>query len=335
MNKHPKLQDRLRPDSVIKICYDDQGEAPQFITGYWSIRGLGAPIRMMLSAAQVNHWIVMYDVTEEGDAGWSKETWASDKEWIKQGYNCLANLPFLIDCRNNMVLAQTNAIMCYLGRELNMLGRSPPMMCRCEELLCEIMDLRNQMVGFAYRGSLDSADDDAEALIQGPAAGILDKLELLLENTYPGAIMEDSSSEQQVDDASVERRLHSICFLVGGRCSAPDFCLYEMLDQYLALCRYYNLPFITDNRPYLSAYFTNFSSLPENRPFLECEAAHGILPFNNPYARFGSDWENGAYERGQEAKWRKLGLIKESRTRTRPTKRPRTSRSTTTTTPST
>jgi hypothetical protein len=327
VNKHPRLQDRLRPDTIVKISYDDQGEEPRYITGYWSIRGLGAPIRMMLSAAQVNHWIVLYDVTEEGDTGWSKESWANDKEWIKQGYNCLANLPFLIDCRTNMVLSQTNAIMSFLGRELNMLGRSPPMTCRCEELLCEIMDLRNIMVRFAYNGSPHTAEDEADAMAQGPAGRILDKLELLLENSYPGAITEDSSSEQQVDEDSAERRLRSITFLVGGRCTAPDFCLYEMLDQYTSLCRYYNIPLITEDRPYLSAYFTNFKLLAVNLPFLECGAGHAVLPFNNPYARFGSDWEtNGPYERGQEACWRKMGILKERRTRTRPTKRPRTSR---------
>ena len=93
MSKHPRIQDRLRPDTIVKVTYNDQGEDPRFITGYWSIRGLGAPIRMILSAAQVNHWIVMYDVTEEGETGWSKETWLNDKEWIRDGYNCLANLP--------------------------------------------------------------------------------------------------------------------------------------------------------------------------------------------------------------------------------------------------
>ncbi len=329
MSKHPRLQERLRPDTIIKVCYHDQGEDPQFITGYWSIRGLGAPIRMMLSAAQVNHWIVMYDVTEDGQAGWSKETWANDKKWIKQGYNCLANLPFLIDCRNNMVLAQTNAIMSYLGRELNMLGRSPPMTCRCEELLCEIMDLRNIMVHFAYYGAVATARDDAEALVQGPAAHIFDKLELLLEISYPGAL-DDSSSSTQVDmSSSLEGRPQDVCFLVGSECTAPDFCLFEMLYQFTALCGHYGLPSIIHSRPYLLAYFTHFSILPENRPFMECMAGHAALPFNNPYARFGSDWAtNGIYKRGQRSNNRKQGSIIDFRTRTRPTKRQKSSRST-------
>ena len=72
----------------------------------------------------------MYDVVEDAEKGWSRETWLQDKEWIKKGYNSLANLPYLIDCRTNMVLVQSNAIMSYLGRELRMLGRSPPMTWR-------------------------------------------------------------------------------------------------------------------------------------------------------------------------------------------------------------
>lgn len=329
INKHPRLQDRLRPDTTVKICYDDQGEEPRFITGYWSIRGLGAPIRMLLSAAQVNHWVVMYDVVEEGETGWNMNSWLADKEWIKQGYNCLANLPFLIDCRNNMVLAQTNAIMSYLGRELMMLGRSPPMTCRCEELLCEVMDLRNLMVRFAYNGHRDTSKSDAEAMIHGPAGKILDKLEHHLQNSYPGAI-EPSTTESGDEEIAADRKRSAVCFLVGNGFTAPDFCLFEMLDQFMALCRYFDLTSITQNRPYLADYFVNFASLPENRPFLECMQAHMGLPFNNPYARFGSDWEtNGMFERGQETGNRKQGIVKESRTKTRPAKRQKASWSST------
>ena len=83
---------------------------------------------------------------------------------------------------------QSNAIMSFLGRELRMLGRSPPMTCRCEELLCEIMDLRNDMVEYAYNRNVDRRKEDAGILVSpdGPASRILDKLEAVLENAYPG-----------------------------------------------------------------------------------------------------------------------------------------------------
>ena len=43
-----KLQDRIKPDSIVKNHYDggqQQQHSPRFIVGYWSIRGLAAPIR--------------------------------------------------------------------------------------------------------------------------------------------------------------------------------------------------------------------------------------------------------------------------------------------------
>ena len=64
-----KIQDRLKPDTIVKNEYEGyQGHSPRFIVGYWSIRGLGAPIRMLLSAAQINHWVAMYDVKEKNKA---------------------------------------------------------------------------------------------------------------------------------------------------------------------------------------------------------------------------------------------------------------------------
>jgi hypothetical protein len=316
VTKNPRLQDRLNPDTTIKVCYNDQGDDPRFIVGYWSIRGLGAPIRMMLSAAQVNHWIVMYDVVEEGETGWSKETWLEDKEWIMKGYNSLANLPYLIDCRTNMVLVQSNAIMSFLGRELRMLGRSPPMTCRCEELLCEIMDLRNHMVGYAYNRNVDRRKEDAALLVapDGPVARILDKLEVVLENAYPGAM--DGSDELQ------DKR-ESICFLVGREITAPDFCLWEMLDQFRHLCSLFRMPSLTISRPYLDAYFFNFRDLEENDPYLQFDEIYNNLPLNNPYARFGSEaGSHDIYARDESpAKWRQMGVLKDERVRMRPIKR--------------
>ena len=319
VSKNPRLQDRLRPDSTIKISYSDEGEDPRFIVGYWSIRGLGAPIRMMLSAAQVNHWIALYDVVEDGEKGWSKETWLQDKEWIKKGYNPLANLPYLIDCRTNMVLVQSNAIMSFLGRELRMLGRSPPMTCRCEELLCEIMDLRNYMVEYAYDRHVDRRKEDAGLLVtaDGPVSRILDKLETVLENAYPGAL--DGSDE-------IQDKRDSICFLVGNQMTAPDFCLWEILDQFRLLCSLFRLPSVMETRPYLDAFFFNFRDLEENDPYLQFDEVYNNLPLNNPYARFGSDpGSHDHYLRDETpTKWRELGVVKDERVRTRRSKRSKT-----------
>lgn len=81
---------------------------------------------------------------------------------------------------------------------------------------------------------------------------ILDKLEAVLENAYPGTL--DGGDEMQ------EKR-ESICFLVGNQMTAPDFCLWEILDQFRRLCSLFQLPSVMETRPYLDAFFSSISGI--------------------------------------------------------------------------
>ena len=294
------IQERLKPDTTIKIVYtsnpqdnpshhhQDQSSlssnssslafnSPRFVIGYWSIRGLGAPLRMLLNASGCNHWVVYYDVMEEEDddgttkdGGWNKQSWFNDKQWLKQEYNPFINLPFLIDCDKQIVISQTNAIFTYLGRELNMMGSgstttttttsSTPgsggstttngtSLWKIEELLCEIMDLRNSMVRFAYVRSSDGKytsdsndhdkdQQDANQLITS-IQGILDKLELHFEMTT-------TATASGSDSKSLSSKT---CHLVGTTYTVPDFHLWEMLDQYYNLIQFYDLPPLWSSTP--------------------------------------------------------------------------------------
>jgi glutathione S-transferase len=139
---------------------------------------------VLLSAAQVDHWVVLYDCKKkkqnddggDGDNGswWDKSSWLNDKAWLKKQYP-LINLPFLIDCAKEKVLSQTNAILTHLGHEFQMFGvgttssshQSWPA-CQCAELLGEIMDLRDLMVNYAYDYDDESGEqvkkDKADAM---------------------------------------------------------------------------------------------------------------------------------------------------------------------------
>ena len=293
------IQSRLNPNTTLKIAYDGEAgiEKPQFIVAYWSIRGLGAALRMMLSAAEVNHWVILYDVAETEDGGWDKESYLRDKLWLKEEYNSLINLPFLVDCRYDRVIAQTNAIFSYLGRELNMMGSGKHEQSKCEELLCEVMDLRNLMVRFAYRNEVFAGTDDAKQLVK-EAAYHLDKFE-------------EHLAKEGSNNTEREKR-----HLVGGNFSAPDFHLFEMLDQFEGLFKTYDLSLLWNTsrngqsilRPYLSIFKKEFGDLRENSAYLSSFLAK--LPYNNPYARFGSDPSTlGKYTRGQEAPWRNMGIV--------------------------
>eukprot|EP00546_Thalassionema_frauenfeldii_P006568 CAMPEP_0178910478 /NCGR_PEP_ID=MMETSP0786-20121207/9119_1 /TAXON_ID=186022 /ORGANISM="Thalassionema frauenfeldii, Strain CCMP 1798" /LENGTH=295 /DNA_ID=CAMNT_0020582733 /DNA_START=93 /DNA_END=980 /DNA_ORIENTATION=+ len=265
------LEYRISPDVLIKITTD----APRFVLGYWSIRG--QPLRMMLSASRVPHWVAMYHVKEVQPEGWDKESWYKDKAWMSEEYNPFANLPFLIDTQTKIIICQTNAIYSYLGKELNMLGSNKIEAAKCEELLCEIYDLRNVMVGFAYNKSVSG--DTAKKCLK---SGIIhfQKFERHLQN-YTG---------------------RSKGFLVGKRLTAPDFHLFEMYFQFDSLSKYYKIDDIALEKilPLLAENFQTFQSLKENQMYLNSSDLYTNLPFNNPYALFGSDSvTNGIYQRGK------------------------------------
>jgi glutathione S-transferase len=269
------LHDRIKPDTLVKV---GQG-VPRFVVGYWATKGLGAPIRMMLSASGVCHWVALYDVLDEGQDEWTKHSWLEDKGWMKPECNPFMNLPYLIDVQEQQVLVQTNAILAYVGQELHMMGSTKLQMAKCQELLCEIYDVRNVMVEFAY----SSLNPPSAAKCVSRADAHFQKLEAHL--------MRNGTS-----------------FLVGVTLSAPDFHLYEMLDQYDTLTRQHKLADLWDSYPQLASFKRSMETLVENHCYLE-SFLHKGLPFNNPYAQFGSDPSGSAFQRGQAAPWRQRGIV--------------------------
>jgi glutathione S-transferase len=307
----PPVKERLKPDSTFKIAYGGQQqqeclEKPRFILAYWSIRGLGAPLRMMLTAAQVNHWIILYDATEKAEHEWDKNSYLNDKAWLLDEYNPLINLPFLVDCSNDRVIVQSGAIFCYLGRELNMLGTNSLEQSVCEELLCEIMDIRNHMVRFAYRQGTGNDKDEAELVVK------------IISNSYAKLEAYLRRKNEQIDnDDFTQGSGKPICYLVGDHYSAPDFHLFEMLDQFDGLVEYYELDPVLLGRshfPLLAGYKIAFESLPEISVYRK--SAMSKVPFNSPYARFGSDpLTHGTYQRGMPTPWKRQGVIEEMRSK--------------------
>lgn len=290
---------------------------------------------MILSAAQISHWILLYDTKEVGDDEWDKSSWWKDKEWLKEEFP-LINLPFLVDCADNTVISQTNAIATYLGRELRLLGKSEEELTKCEELLCEITDLRNLMLDFAYKPDQTSIEPEAEEVLDAAKAHF-EKLDTVLAREYPGANYRKIETKE-LD--TINFSMNSVCHLVGNKFSVPDFFLWEILDQFEGLCKRFHFPACLGNAttysqqvdklrnwesvtlrksvfPYLKEFHENFLRLPANHAY---GAQYGlsdvvdaypiILPYNNPYARFGSCPDpTEVYVRGQDSPWRNAGII--------------------------
>jgi hypothetical protein len=292
--------ERLKPDTTIKINYREG--PPRYVLAYWSTKCLAAPLRRMLEAAHVNHWNVLYDVKEEGD-GWKKESYLKEKEWIKAELNPLVNLPFLIDVEKNVVISQTAVISRYLGTQLNMYGDNEAEQLKCDELLHELLDLHVVMTDFAY--GTDPSEDAAAACLKR-ADYSFEKLEAHLKADGPGHIQAGVGK----NPVTVRRGLSN---LIRGKFTSPDFYLIELLDQFKSLCKHNSLPNFLASYPYLAEYDTNARAHPETGCY-ERSFCHMQLPFNNPYACFGSDPASMHYQRGQSTPWHGNRIVQEQRT---------------------
>ena len=223
---------------------------PRFAVGYWSIRGLAAPIRMMLCAAQQDHVVYLYDCLEKGNNSdnnkddddspeWMVSYLATEKVRLRDTYqNPFMNLPYVVDQQHELLVTQSNACLQYVGDCVNMMGTSPQQRALGAQILCELYDLRNVMVGYAY--AQQPTEPAAAAAAVASARSHWAKLEQHFKKNAP-----QSSS-----------------FLVGDTFTAPDFALFEMVDQFDQLCRCKELPDCLADFPHVRAFQTAFGKLP-------------------------------------------------------------------------
>lgn len=327
--KMASIRERLRPDTMLKISFDwkeEETTEPRFILGYWSIRGLAAPIRAMLSAAQVGHAVAMYDLTEDEGSGWEMVTYAADKKWLREEFDSFVNLPFLVDTKHDLVVAQTNAIYQYLARELKMEGKDVVEQAKVDEMLCECMDLRDKMVGFCY-GS-DGTKEPAQTMLKR-AKVHLKKFEAHLAHKCP-AYFQNLDPNRGNDPMTIAQAKGGIAHLIPGSFTAPDFHVWELLDQFEGLCKSFDFPLWAEAGdeqntaidfqsrpdikpedrlyPHLEAFKRTFMLLPENSHYIG-SFLHTDLPCNNCSGSFASSTGFRPYVRGQDAPWRKRNEV--------------------------
>lgn len=273
--------------------------ASAITVGYWTIRGLGAPLRMIVMYSGANLHSVGYDLaaktqeeTEFPRGQYDAASWFKNSKPELRKVNPLINLPYIID--DGLVVSQTNACLTYLGKKYNLWGKTTVEDIQCQEFLCEIMDVRNKMVGLAYgrtNGALNPREATGVVLEDITSSnGIFQKFESVLERNNANAI-------------SINRNKERDCFffLVGTSITAPDFHLWEMLDQYISIASYYAFPSPLNNFPLLSEYFIRFRKLKGNEKYFLSKLCK--LPMNNKTAIYGSTPSGDQFITNQEYDW--------------------------------
>ncbi|GAX85492.1 hypothetical protein CEUSTIGMA_g12908.t1 [Chlamydomonas eustigma] len=268
---------------------------PAITVGYWGIRGLGAPLRMMMMYSKVPFKCECHDIMDKQGGGFECPSWFAVRKPELKAKAPLVNLPYVID--GDKVISQTNACFSYLGRKLGLWGDDDEQASMCEQLLCEIMDLRNKMTGFAYSPCSDSETVKANAL------------KLLADVTDPSPM--GRGILQKLDLCLAANKASGGCFFVSSHATAPDFHAWEMLDQFSMLAKYMGWndgAHLLDAFPHLAAFHKKFAELPQNNAYLT-SPFHSKMPFNNSMAVFGATPSFTPYVPGQECNWRNLSGV--------------------------
>lgn len=163
--------------------------------GYWAIRGLAQPIRLLLSYVGQDFEDVLYKLGEGPE--FSREEWLSVKYTLGLDF---PNLPYYID--EDVKLTQTNAILRYLARKHNLYGETEKEQAFIDLLLDEIIDLRQGFGRLCYGSDYDDK-----------------KKETYVEQTKPKL-------------AELEKFLGEKQFFIGDKVTLCDFHIYEILDVF-------------------------------------------------------------------------------------------------------
>ncbi|KAH3851680.1 hypothetical protein DPMN_094164 [Dreissena polymorpha] len=106
--------------------------------GYWKIRGLAAPIRLLLTYAGEEFEDVQYEVTDGPE--FSRAAWNDVKPSMSDSLS-FPNLPYYID--GDVKITQSNAILRTIARKHNLDGESVQEKAEVDMMLDQAMDLRN------------------------------------------------------------------------------------------------------------------------------------------------------------------------------------------------
>mmetsp|Transcript_5958 Transcript_5958/g.18743 ORF Transcript_5958/g.18743 Transcript_5958/m.18743 type:complete len:357 (+) Transcript_5958:66-1136(+) len=228
---------------VAATAHQPAGPRPLEI-GYWKIRGLGAPLRMMLAYSGIPHV----------DKQYTDDWFGANKERIL-AMNPLANLPYVVD--GNECVCQSNSAYVHVADKAGLYRG-----VRDLELMMEVFDLRNAHVDLVYPFA-DATRSQAE--FDKKAVQLCEKT---LATYYAkfAAVLAASGGK----------------YLCGDDLAAADFHLWEMIDQHELLAKRLDLSSPLVGFPRLGTYYGDFRAEPKLAAYFE--SPDYSLPVNSSEA---------------------------------------------------
>ncbi len=219
---------------VQKIVVDDA----EFELGYWAIRGLGQPIRFLLSYVNVAFSEVRVGAFPDGSLIPDRSDEALDWELHRKTLDLpFPNLPYLIVVTEsrNMHLTQSNAILRFLGRRFDLYGDNEQDRINIDVLQDEAYDYRNWIIETTYVEKSEYQKSLSDFMTTA-VPRYIDRFENHLQTNA------------------------NTTHFVGDRISLVDFVLYELIWQTSLMVR----DAISDsNHPALNEFIQSFARIPQ------------------------------------------------------------------------
>lgn len=222
-------------------------EGQGMVLGYWAIRGLAQPIRLLLEYTGEKYKDERYEC---GDApSFDRSCWMDKKYSFGLDF---PNLPYLLD--GEVKLTQSNAIMRYIARKHNMTGDGV-LEAVADMFADQLMDLRNVFVSVAYT-SADRYESAHRVAETERLPGMLQPLATFM-GKYEGP------------------------WVLGDKLSYCDFLLYELLDQLRLM-----FPTLFESHvDVFSKFLADVEALPAIAAYMKREDFI-VRPINNKMASF-------------------------------------------------
>ncbi|XP_052035429.1 glutathione S-transferase Mu 3 isoform X1 [Apodemus sylvaticus] len=235
------------------------------ILGYWNVRGLTHPIRLLLEYTDSSYEEKRYVM---GDApNFDRSQWLSEK------YNLgldIPNLPYLIDGSHKVT--QSNAILRYLGRKHNLCGETEEERIRVDTLENQVMDTRIQLM------IVCCSPDFVTASLPGNLTKGGDSCSLPQEKQKP-ELLKAIPDKMKIYSEFLGKRP----WFAGDKVTYVDFLAYDILDQY----RMFE-PKCLDAFPNLKDFLARFEGLKKISAYMK-SSRFLPRPVFTKIARWGTD----------------------------------------------
>eukprot|EP01066_Platyproteum_vivax_P003138 Platyproteum_vivax@DN14032_c0_g1_i1.p1 len=228
----------------------------KYLLGYWNLRGLAAPARMMLTYADVPFEDRHLELKADPVTVWDASEWtvATRPDLLKK--NPFVTLPYLFV--DDKLISQSLAIYFFIGRKHGFVGADEEAMTRNEQTLTQILDLRNDLLKLVY-GPKDIWEEKKLAHLES-AKMMFAKLESWL-------------------------ALHNTPFFSCQQPLIADFIVFEMVDEHEDYARFFEKPPMLPSCPKLAAFFKRMLDLPQLAPYFKSDAYN--FAYNQKMANFG------------------------------------------------